>query len=420
MAVKADGTYSTWGKMGVKTGTLSPKTIMVTGTQKDIDNDLVEVSLEYNVSDGATNIRSLSLGIFYDSENLVWNGLAKDGVLGLRDKPSSGSSNTLIKQWESSHGEFSSLADYPDDDRDFTDKNEDTKRWVFLQWNYSQDDQLRTFQDPTDEKGFIGDRELPVKLVERMSFIRQSDFVDGSTTIRFKVGKVARGLAGHEHDISWLEKAPLIIKANPDTSNTDESDSKANPDTSNTDESDSGGAISASLGQVITKDFENDTSKYIEITPKLVANKTYNVGDIFEFEVLLTADTSEIPSLLLYLDFDENILSWNGVYANSIQGISLAPGIRFNSEEQLLREDTWQEKYCKHQGRTECFGEFEEIMENLHLDDNGNYELFGPLKSEFDERQLSKIALRWRRDPAYNGTHNLGYLGFLPYVPNKL
>jgi hypothetical protein len=188
----------------------------------------------------------------------------------------------------------------------------------------------------------------------------------------------------------------------------------------NTNEPDSGGAISASLGQVITKDFENDTSKYIEITPKLVANKTYKAGDIFEFEVLLTAGTSEIPSLLLYLDFDENILSWNGVYANSIQGISLAPGIRFNSEEQLLREDTWQEKYCKHQGRTECFGEFEELFENLHLDDNGNYELSGPLKSEFDERQLSKIALWWRRDPAYSGTHNLGYIGFLPYAPNKL
>jgi hypothetical protein len=56
-----------------------------------------------------------------------------------------------------------------------------------------------------------------------MSFIRQPDFVDGSTTIRFKVGKVARGLAGHEHDVSWLEKAPLIIKANPNTSNSDNS-----------------------------------------------------------------------------------------------------------------------------------------------------------------------------------------------------
>jgi hypothetical protein len=243
------------------------------------------------------------------------------------------SSTGFLKSWSSEYGEFEGLASWRDDDSIDTDSDLDTNQLVYLKWRHNPDYRYRTFEDQANAKGFIGDGILPVNLLKKLYFKRKPSFDSGRTTVNLKVDNTREGNLGAEYDISWLEKAPLIIKANPNTSNTDESDS--------------GGAISASLGQVITKDFENDTSKYIEITPKLVANKTYKAGDIFEFEVLLTAGTSEIPSLLLYLDFDENILSWNGVYANSIQGISLAPGIRFNSEEQLLREDTWQEKYCR-------------------------------------------------------------------------
>jgi hypothetical protein len=379
VAVKADGTYNTWGKMGEKTGALSPKTIMVTGTQKDVHNDLVEVSLEYDVSDGATNIRSLSLGIFYDSEKLVWKGLAKDGVLGLRDKPSSGSSNTLIKQWASRYGEFSSLADYPDDDRDFTDKNEDTKRWVFLQWNYSQDDQLRTFQDPTDEKGFIGDRELPVKLVERMSFIRQSDFVDGSTTIRFKVGKVARGLAGHEHDVSWLEKAPLIIKANPNTSNSDESDS---------------GVVD---------------SKVIEITPKDIQYDAENAN--LQFSVRYTTDTKRIPSMYLYIYYDDSKLDWNGLERSSVLGYLDPEGV--NSEESTMINEDWKSTW---------YGEFRGIH-HLYGDNYNHYKSSFERGGAFDDRDddtKAVIVLRWMRPSTGKGTFKSGSTGFVPEIPNKL
>jgi hypothetical protein len=173
VAVKADGTYRTWGEMGVKTGALSPKTIMVTGTQKDIDNNLVEVSLKYDVSDGTSNIKDLALYLFFDSNKLEFMGIKDEGVLGLVNSsnqspninivdPSTG----FLKSWSSKYGEFQDLASWPDDDLSFTDGYLDSDQLVYLRWRHNPDYRYRTFEDQANAKGFIGDGILPVNLLK--------------------------------------------------------------------------------------------------------------------------------------------------------------------------------------------------------------------------------------------------------------
>jgi hypothetical protein len=230
VAVKADGTYSTWGRMGEKRGRLSPKTIMVTGTQKDVDNNLVEVSLKYNVSDGTSNIKDLALYLFFDSNKLEFMGIKDEGVLGLVNSSNQSPHENIVdpstgflKSWSSEYGEFQNLASWPDDDLNFTDGDPDSEQLVYLRWGHNPDYRYRTFEDRANVKGFIGDRILPVELLKKLYFKRKSSFVSGQTAVNLKIEETREGNLGAEHDVSWLEKAPLIIKANPNTSNTGES-----------------------------------------------------------------------------------------------------------------------------------------------------------------------------------------------------
>ena len=155
-------------------------------------------------------------------------GIKQEGVLGLANSSNQSPheytvdpSTDFLKTWSSEYGEFQHLASWSDDDLSFTDLDLDTKQLVYLRWRHNPDYRYRTFEDRAHVKGFIGDRTLPVNLLKKLYFKRKPSFGRGQTAVNLKVEKTREGNLGAEHDVSWLEKAPLIIKANPNTSNSD-------------------------------------------------------------------------------------------------------------------------------------------------------------------------------------------------------
>jgi hypothetical protein len=211
---------------GKPTDTEDPKSepkVKITPYPQTIGKDsAVEFSVDYDVTDGTTRIKVLALYMFYDSDKLQWNGLAKDGVLGLVDDPSSDSpAPSLIKGWSSKHGEFENLDGWIDDDEDFTDGYDATDRMLYLRWRHNADQQLSTFRDEVSEKGFIGDNALPVELLKKVSFVRKPSFVSGTTTVRFKIEGISSGNVGAGHGFT----STSVVITGSDSSAFDNTDS---------------------------------------------------------------------------------------------------------------------------------------------------------------------------------------------------
>jgi hypothetical protein len=206
------------------TDNLSPKIIMVTGAQKDVDNNLVEVSLEYDVSDGATNHQYLNVHMHYDSEKLTWIGFDTNTALGIHDKYKSPNNNILEKLNDYEFGELNLVGDYPVSSftsagTDFGEIN--TDRLIYLKWGWNFNSRNRTYNVPlfSSEMGFTGNNQLPVALIKGY-FVRKDGFDSGTTKITFTNAKPAEGNPSASYE---FKSSSLIIEANPNTSNSDNS-----------------------------------------------------------------------------------------------------------------------------------------------------------------------------------------------------
>ena len=158
---------------------------------------------------------------------------------------------------------------------------------------------------------------------------------------------------------------------------------------------------------------KDDNQKFMEIVPKLDDEKTYKAGDRFEFEVTFTADTKNIPSLVLHMYYDNSMLKWDGLYANTVLGFKV-PGTELE-DETLLNETLWQSFDKKCSSERICEGELGQIYESTDITHTNHF-----VKGD---DSLSEVMVSWWRNPRQAqgyGTFSGGHKGFIEYVPDKL
>ena len=327
----------------------------------------VEFSLNYNVSDGEKGIRSFSLGVFYDSKKLIWNGLAKDGVLGLTDDDAS-STESVIKRWGSDYGEFQYLTNRSDEDLSWTDNDQNTTRLIYLAWSYSQEDDKRTFQDPTNEKGFIGDSSLPVELIKKLSFSRKPSFVDGSTTINFFSSKTSEGNMGHDYE---FDADPITIYGK----------SKSEEDNPKSEEDKSKGKYI----EVTATQAEESDNDLVEVSLK------YNVSD----------GATNHKYLNVHMHYDSEKLTWIGFEKNTALGMHS----KFKSSDNNATDNKISKKF-----KANDYGE-------LSLVEDYATSSFTSKGVNFDVNTDRLVYLRWKpqfaqENSSYDGWSNKkGFIG---------
>jgi uncharacterized protein YjdB len=149
--------------------------------------------------------------------------------------------------------------------------------------------------------------------------------------------------------------------------------------------------------------------KQIEITPKDIQYDAENAN--LQFSVRYTTDTKRIPSMTLYIYYDDSKLDWNGLERSSVWGYSDPEKV--NSEESAMINEDW---------KSTRYGEFGGIH-HLYGDNYNSYTSVFERGGAFDDRDndtKAVIALRWRRPSTGKGTFEGGSTGFVPEIPNNL
>ena len=303
--------------------------MQITTDSLNIDDDTVEFSVSYDVSNGNERIRSLTLKMFYDSSQLTWNGLEGDSVLGIH--PNKQPLTDLIKYWTSRYGEFQIVKDLTEEELEESDNDDSTDRIVYLLWLYNNAPEKRTFSDWAEYKGFLGDEKLPVKLFTT-SFVR-ADESSGPTRINFKSDSIPSGTMGYGYD---FKSQSVTI--------TESADGKVTA---------TGGkaiyrpANGVSVGKVdvaddssltnmkelikkvdseklITEGRKKVSSEYIKIIPGVPNNKAFFEGSkAVAIPVFygVSNDKRDIGGLGLEMSYDSNKLIWRGVRVGSVLGL---------------------------------------------------------------------------------------------------
>jgi hypothetical protein len=246
VAVKADGTYRTWGKMGVKTGTLNPKQIEITpfDFSYDAEDKILDFSVRYTAYE--RKISSLTL-VMYHENKWGFNGLSE--IKGLRYPPDTKPRAEPIKGWKfQDYGEFDMFfydLSKADLGPHFYDGEAKTDTAVYLTWSSNLTDGRGTFESSW---GFLESApDNGVKLF-KTSFKLNDDINFDKSCINFFVGMPSTGI-GRDYEtrlqslvITKSESGELILELGKQYSRFPGDDQawspcKANPNTSNSDNS---------------------------------------------------------------------------------------------------------------------------------------------------------------------------------------